>query len=114
MRAAVLWGLCMALASLGACKKKSSCVAQCERYAKCDPESVTDCSKACASMSAGTRDQLYRCDQAAKGECEPFLVCTGVKSKPVKPSPGVDAAITVGLPGADAGADGGADGAASR
>ena len=84
-----MWVLCSllcatSLAGLG-CKKKSACVRRVERYLPCD-EAKADPERACANMAPETKLELERCDKEAAGDCDKFLVCTGVKSQPRDPA----------------------------
>src|SRR5690349_5790783 len=68
-------------AAVSGCKKKSACVRQCERYAKCD-ESTPNCDAFCKQAPPEAAAKMASCDEVAKGDCDAFLMCTGVKRKP--------------------------------
>ncbi len=92
MRMWVLVSLFATAALTSGCKKKSECVRRVERYLACD-EAKPNPERACREMPPEAKNEMERCDEIAKGDCEQFLICTGVKSKPhdvAAPAPGSD------------------------
>jgi len=88
----VLVSLFATAALTSGCKKKSECVRRVERYLACD-EAKPNPERACREMPEEAKNEMERCDEIAKGDCEQFLICTGVKSKPhdaTAPAPGGD------------------------
>ena len=82
MRMWVLVGVLTCTAfGLSSCKKKSECVQRVERYLACD-EAKPNPERACRDMPPEAKLELERCDAVAQGDCNQFLICTGVKSAP--------------------------------